>query len=388
MITFEEIIGNLLLRHNCVVIPTFGGFVAKQISAQIDYQSGVMLPPKKSLLFNRQLINNDGLLISEYAKENHVSYAESEIQVKGLIQQWNSSLKEGNRVTIDRVGFLYFDSEKNICFEQDRFFNLLLSAYGLGKVHFLSDVEVKIAKHHIEAEPIKSAEIETIVPKLELLKTEEQSEEVKSKPVVPITVPVEKSSKQKLWKYVAAACVLPLVFYSIWIPMKTDVLESKIISFHDFNPFHQSSSAQYNESTISEPLTHGTVKSQIESLATQIEKVAPETEVYTYNFSDQTFIKVRLKEVESPVDIIEKEHTVALPASNKKQMNYIVGCFADEGNAEQLVSDLKKQGFDALIFDKKGGLNRVSIGAVNTQPELQSLVEKSKSAGFDGWVLK
>jgi hypothetical protein len=33
MLTIEEIIGNLLLRHNCVVIPTFGGFVAKQISA-------------------------------------------------------------------------------------------------------------------------------------------------------------------------------------------------------------------------------------------------------------------------------------------------------------------------------------------------------------------
>ncbi|MEY2652630.1 MAG: CCDC81-like prokaryotic domain 1, partial [Bacteroidota bacterium] len=29
---FEEILIELLLRHNCVVVPGFGGFVAKQIS--------------------------------------------------------------------------------------------------------------------------------------------------------------------------------------------------------------------------------------------------------------------------------------------------------------------------------------------------------------------
>ena len=58
----EKLIGDLLLRHNCVVVPSFGGFVAKQVSAVIDYKTGVMHPPKKSLLFNKQLINNDGLL--------------------------------------------------------------------------------------------------------------------------------------------------------------------------------------------------------------------------------------------------------------------------------------------------------------------------------------
>mgnify|MGYP003565138742 CR=1 FL=1 len=36
----EQLIGDLLLRHNCVVVPAFGGFVAKQMSAVIDYKTG------------------------------------------------------------------------------------------------------------------------------------------------------------------------------------------------------------------------------------------------------------------------------------------------------------------------------------------------------------
>ena len=62
MISIEQLIGDLLIQHNCVIVPSFGGFVAQKISAKIDFKSGKILPPSKSLLFNRQLINNDGLL--------------------------------------------------------------------------------------------------------------------------------------------------------------------------------------------------------------------------------------------------------------------------------------------------------------------------------------
>ena len=78
MFTVEELIGNLLLRNNCVIVPSFGGFVAKQTSATIDYKNGVMLPPRKSVLFNRQLVNSDGLLVSEYASANKVIYPTAE----------------------------------------------------------------------------------------------------------------------------------------------------------------------------------------------------------------------------------------------------------------------------------------------------------------------
>ena len=64
----EQAIGDLLLRHNCVIVPAFGGFVAEQLSAKIDYDKGVMTPPRKALLFNKQLVSNDGLLINEFSR--------------------------------------------------------------------------------------------------------------------------------------------------------------------------------------------------------------------------------------------------------------------------------------------------------------------------------
>ena len=149
MVTVEQLIGNLLLRHNCVIIPSFGGFVAKPISARIDYEKGTMLPPGKSLLFNRQLINNDGLLVSEYAHSNHVSFDEAQLEVTSLVKSWGMTLQSGGRIEIDNVGNLFFDEERNICFEQDRFCNLLLESFGLGTVHFLSEEDVQIVEKRI-----------------------------------------------------------------------------------------------------------------------------------------------------------------------------------------------------------------------------------------------
>ncbi|MDP5011107.1 MAG: hypothetical protein NWQ47_07765, partial [Crocinitomicaceae bacterium] len=85
MISVEQLIGDLLLRHNCVIVPTFGGFVANQTSAVIDYTNGVMSPPKKSLMFNRQLVNNDGLLVAEFAANNNLTYDESKSTIDQLV---------------------------------------------------------------------------------------------------------------------------------------------------------------------------------------------------------------------------------------------------------------------------------------------------------------
>ena len=146
MVSVEQLIGDLLVRHNCVIIPAFGGFVAKQTSASIDYKNGIMTPPRKSLLFNRQLINNDGLLIAELAVSNAINYNQATDTVGSLVYTWNEKLRNGERITIDKIGFLFYDQEKNICFEQDRFFNLLLESYGLETVHFLSENDVQLAQ--------------------------------------------------------------------------------------------------------------------------------------------------------------------------------------------------------------------------------------------------
>jgi hypothetical protein len=54
---------DLLFEHDCVIIPGFGGFVAQYSSASFEEISQSFVPPSKSILFNKNLINNDGLLL-------------------------------------------------------------------------------------------------------------------------------------------------------------------------------------------------------------------------------------------------------------------------------------------------------------------------------------
>lgn len=391
MIALEELIGNLLLQHNCVIVPHFGGFVAKQSSAQIDYRNGVMLPPRKSLLFNRNLVQNDGLLIAEYAQKNTCSYPEAEKIVKAKVDSWFEDLRQGNRVAIDKVGFLFVDAEKNIGFEQDRFFNLLMSSFGMGKVHFVSEEEVEGVQKLAEIKPIKAAEVHQIQPSIE--KESVQQRELVEETIDPkakiVVLPTSEFKHSKTWRYIAAACLLPVAFYSFWIPMKTDVLESGIISVHDFNPFHQSADGHYKPQEFKHYMVD---RDSTVTLENQLEKVESSSSYYMYNFAEDFFIPVKLgakEEVPAVIDEVNKEDIAIQTTSiNKSGSHLIVGCFGSKENANNLVTQLKRDGFSAQIIDQKGGLYRVSCGSANNENSLRNLRSSASSKGYKGWVLK
>ena len=414
MFTVEELIGDLLLRHNCVVVPSFGGFVAKKMSATIDYKNGVMYPPKKSVMFNRQLVNNDGLLITEFALLNKVDYAAAQEVVLAKVQEWNEQLNNGVRITLDKVGYIFFDQEKNLCFEQDRFFNLLMESYGLGKVHFLSEEDIELSnsiKAKKEFEEIQKAQEEPVIEdsfKLVALPTEVETE--KSNEPVEIALP-KKNSISKLWRYAAAVILAPIAFYSFWIPMNSNVLESGIISFKDFNLSYKSTDGIYipSEENI-QPLTF---KSDV-TLESSVASLPNDVYVYAYPFDDETYIAVKLKDGQpvNDVEIVpellisEKEEMVELPVDKpvhveaskpviKKEQkqesaakfNFIVGSFSTRENAQLLVDEMNAKGFEALVLPN-GKSYRASAGKTNSESEIKLIANKSKANGYNGWVLR
>ena len=398
MISVEELIGNLLLRHNCVIVPSFGGFVAKQSSATIDYKNGVMLPPRKSILFNRQLINNDGLLISEFASTNQVYYSSAEATVKFSVSDWNEKLRNGERVTLDRVGYLFYDQEKNICFEQDRFFNLLLESYGLGKVHFVAEEDLQIIQHKVEIKPVYFDEEKEATPfKLVTLPILEVERENSEESVNIIEHPEVKSSS-KMWKYIAAAVLIPIGFYSFWIPMKTNVLESGVLSFRDFNTFYKAEEGSYLKSNFANSKF---VTSSERTLEEQTKNLPSDVYVYSYSFDGEP-IHVLLKEntsgiteanvevIKAPVKVItpkiEVVKTQKTPVSKSGSLHFIVGSFSNEENAKAVIADLKSKGLEAYqLVDK--GLFKVSAGNAKNSTEMKSISEKSKTIGYSGWTL-
>ncbi len=355
MITLEQLIGELLLRHNCVVIPSFGGFVAKKVSATIDFTKGTIAPPRKNLLFNRQLVNNDGLLISEFARINELSYNDACSLVDARTMELNATLRKGERITIDKVGFLYFDQEKNICFEQDRFFNLLMESYGLGSVHFVPQEE--------EQPQLTDA----------IASSNEYIGEGKI-----IELPTTPTAKSKVWKYVAAACLLPIAFYSFWLPVNTNVLESGMLSVKDFNPFYHQQNGEYIKAPIKQ---HPSLEKSLVNADEQ--SFSSGEKVVEMQIDDELSVRVQ-NDTSSDMSEVHSSS----PSHTKESFDLIVGCFSNVENAENFILSLKAKGIDAYLYDIKNDLRRISAGSRKSIEAVNVLRNELDQLGVTGWILK
>ena len=346
MKTFDEIIVQLIIQHDCVIIPEFGGFVTKAIPSKIDYDKGIMSPPSKQLLFNIQLLNNDGLLTTEISNVNNISYADASNEIVHKVGEFNAALKEGKKITIQKVGSFQRNQEGLLVFEQDRFFNFLMSSYGLGSVQF------------VPAETIEKKD------------------------------PIDQG-KTQFWKYAAAACLLPIAFYSLWIPLKTNVISSRMISIHDLNPFHKANKVNY----IKTPLKSQKDKlnANYPSIEEQYKQADLSTGFWYYQYDEEISFTVRKEKEVLPIKITEpvldnsgKETEII--NLNPSTYNCIAGCFSNWNNANLLVNKLKSKGYDARILPG-GNLYRVSIGGGFSEESVNLLKSKAIQEGLNVWIL-
>ena len=141
-------ISDLLHKHNCVVVPDFGGFVANYRSAVVDEVRQKIYPPSKSVLFNPHLKDNDGLLGNYVAGVEHTNYATALDMISKEVSGWKQRLSAGERIEIGEVGFLCEENGR-IHFEQSREVNLLMQAYGLRSIDFIN-FKQKVAQPKVE----------------------------------------------------------------------------------------------------------------------------------------------------------------------------------------------------------------------------------------------
>jgi len=315
-----EILPDLLQSNECVVIPSFGGFIIKQKSARIDFELGLALPPFKEIAFNIQLKDNDGVLANRFSLVNQIVYSESVRAIQEEVTEWNNTITLGKTLKISKIGQFWKDVEGNIQFEQDRSFNLLMSAYGLEVVHF--------------------------VP-------------ASTEDAIPAPQEINRPHKSNVWKYAAAAAIaIPIAFYSIWIPVKTPAIQSRMISYQDFNPFKPQRASSYLEATVNIP---------------HMEEVSIES-TYTDAYDAST----------NPVILNHDESTYAVEVHT---MYCIAGCFASEQNANRLSQKLDLLGFDCKILHE-GGLYKVSLGQGISEQAINNINIKAKSLNIPTWILK
>ncbi|MBK7869648.1 MAG: hypothetical protein IPJ74_02690 [Saprospiraceae bacterium] len=128
-------IAALLYEHQTVSLPGLGSFVSNYKPANVDPVEGKIQPPSKQLIFNRNLLMDDGLLVQYLRKKYNVSYPTAMQAVEEYVKNAKTAIEKRDIFTIPGVGRLYKDYEQNFQFLPDDA-NFNTDSYGLPTVEF------------------------------------------------------------------------------------------------------------------------------------------------------------------------------------------------------------------------------------------------------------
>lgn len=155
----NKYIQQLLYHHDCVILPDFGGFISNYRPAKIDFVNFNVYPPGKDISFNRNIKNNDGLLVNHIASLEQLSFNESKKIVVGFVKKTSKKLHNGESVSFEGIGKFFFDKHKALQFIPDLSANYLLDSYGLSSFHFAPVVTEENEKQdEIRIRPIRHKE--------------------------------------------------------------------------------------------------------------------------------------------------------------------------------------------------------------------------------------
>ncbi len=124
-------ISDLLYRYECVVLPSFGAFLTQKFSAEIDTDTNLFLAPRKTISFNEQLKQNDGLLANHILTVEQLSYADALKKISDFVQSLKEKLTEGETVFFAKIGHFSLNHEGKIQFMPLEDVNYLTSSFGL-----------------------------------------------------------------------------------------------------------------------------------------------------------------------------------------------------------------------------------------------------------------
>lgn len=116
MIKIESHIENLLLRHDCVIVPGIGGFVTHYEDSIISENGQEIYPPYRSISFNSQLKTNDGLLAQSYMTTYDTSYPKAQSLVEENTRHIREQLHETGEYMFGNLGKLQLTQNQALIF--------------------------------------------------------------------------------------------------------------------------------------------------------------------------------------------------------------------------------------------------------------------------------
>ncbi|MFT5157448.1 MAG: hypothetical protein ACI83I_002009 [Bacteroidia bacterium] len=215
-----ELVADLLYRHNCVIIPGFGGFVANFKPAELEHKRLLISPARKRIVFNQSLIENDGLLINGLMASKGIDYTQAEKEVTIFSKFLKDRLIDYKNYEFKNIGSFYQNNEGNLVFVAYNAANFYKKSFGL------HDVKVKRLAKVVEADinesnlvtPTRTVEAKPIAVQPIAAKTSKQSHVVELEVETPSLLrdasegTASKSTPKPMWLQVAAAVMIIAAF--------------------------------------------------------------------------------------------------------------------------------------------------------------------------------
>jgi len=355
--TIVKCINEQLYLNDYLVIPNFGGFVLKTTPSQLSLNGSTIFPPSKTLSFNTQLKQNDGVLAMCLQNRLNCSNTESLQHLNDFASYSLSILNTSKRLTFDNIGFFYSDFENNICFEPQTSTNFLTNSFGLTPI------------------ALKVLEIEPVVTKKEPVFVDKTPEKATHKEVI----------RQQPKRY-SKAIVPSLIILTLFSLLALFISNSKITGQLKASIFGHSGKANYS------PLSYSELK--LESTINENNTyVADANGIASLNIEDTKTLLVNINAEILPEkkSVIQPKNSVHVQTNNiipEKSNAYkiVLGCFSVIENAERLKKTLQHQNISADVNSNKKGLYVVSNGNFATKEEAVEQLSQIKSNYPDAWI--
>lgn len=370
-------VAELLYDFECVVIPGFGGFIANDHPSTVNRINHQFKPPFRTIIFNRHVKANDGLLVNQIATTKNISFEEARSEVDRFVEEITRQLESGKTVVFDKIGSLRYNDQKNFVFEQDLSVNYNPEAYGLSG--FVSP-------------PVKRVTDEEKLRNLIIPKKQEKSKPVDRKPEV---IPTEKKeSKKRNYRPVLLVLgSLIIILALVWGFSNQETVnrywnETSMAMKHMYSQLP----VKGNENVVNE--ARYVPRSFVESDKDILEKInRTETIVETKEEDNPAEFEVEpAPKSENKNPVIEETTPEIVPEPEPTGPLYyiIAGSFSNAENANRLVNNLKLKGFDARIADTNAnGMYRVAYTGIK---ELNLAKEKlfaiREEDNPDAWLFR
>ena len=340
-------IESLLMYHDCVVVPGFGGFIANYVEARTDgADASVLLPPYRSIYFNQLLQSNDGLLVHSYMTCYDASYPDASKQMQSDVDDVKDQLGQNGECDMCGIGKLRQDLYSNITLEPSESGISTPLYYGLGA--FTMPSAESLEKEQQLHEAISETTLIPVIP---------AGDDKKEADKGPVVVKLNRR-----WIDIAiSAAAAVLLFFLISYPSMQDRQDEDVCVASTV----RTAPAARHKTHHSEPAP---VKTDVapEAKPEPAEELAP---------------------VAAPAPVAE-------PVSEPQPENrftIVLATSVMKVNAMEFIEKLKRQGLDEAQFIETGRLNRIIYSSYPTANQAANALNDLRGASPDfaeAWVME